>query len=95
MCIRDRRDIGAKKIHFRSACPPVVSPCFLGIDTPNKAELISSKMNKQELKDFLNVDSLDFLNMEDLIDILGGKEYCFGCFTGSYPVKPTILKQEQ
>jgi len=89
------RDIGAKKIHFRSACPPVVSPCFLGIDTPNKAELISSKMNKQELKDFLNVDSLDFLNMEDLIDILGGKEYCFGCFTGSYPVKPTILKQEQ
>lgn len=75
-----------KEIHFRSASPPIISPCFLGIDTPSKDELISAQMNVSELRDFLKVDSLDFLSLDSLRKILGSEEHCFGCFSGRYPV---------
>lgn len=81
------KNAGAKEIHFRSVSPPVVSPCYLGIDTPSKDELISANMSKEELREFLGVDSLEFLNMENLIEILGSTQHCFGCFTGKYPVE--------
>lgn len=81
------KEAGAKEIHFRSASPPIVSPCHLGIDMPNKKDLISANMTKKELTQYLGVDSLDFLSVESLMDILGSNEHCFGCFTGKYPVE--------
>jgi len=85
--IRILKEAGASEIHFRSASPPVVSPCHLGIDMPDKKDLIAANMSKKELTEYLGVDSLDFLSVESLIEILGSKNYCFGCFTGHYPVE--------
>lgn len=81
------KDAGVKEIHFRSVSPPIIAPCYLGIDTPTKDDLISANMTTEELRDYLGVDSLEFLNMENLIDILGSTQHCFGCFTEQYPVK--------
>ncbi|WP_185852902.1 amidophosphoribosyltransferase [Blattabacterium cuenoti] len=80
------RKAGAKEIHFRSASPPIIAPCYLGVDTPSKKDLISYNIDKEKIAKILNVDSLEFLSMSNLIDILGGKNYCFGCFTGNYPI---------
>lgn len=80
------KDAGAKEIHFRSVSPPIIAPCFLGIDTPSKDDLISANMTAEELRKYLEVDSIDFLNMENLTEILGSSNYCFGCFTEKYPV---------
>ena len=85
---------GAKEIHFRSASPPIIAPCFLGIDMPTKKDLVSANMNRQELTDYLKVNSLDFLSVENLIDILGSINHCFGCFTEKYPVERKILQEE-
>ncbi|MBW7867505.1 MAG: amidophosphoribosyltransferase [Brumimicrobium sp.] len=80
------KQAGAKEIHFRSVSPPVIAPCHLGIDTPTKDDLISANMSIEQLQKYLNVDSLDFLSIENLKEILGSSNYCFGCFTGKYPV---------
>ena len=80
------RECGVKEIHFRSVSPPIIAPCFLGIDTPSKDELISANMSVEELKDYLGVDSLEFLSVENLTNILGSTNHCFGCFTEIYPV---------
>ncbi len=85
---------GAKEIHFRSASPAIIAPCFLGIDMPNKKDLISANLNIKELTAFLKVDTLDFLTTENLIKILKSENHCFGCFTGEYPVKRNEIKEE-
>ncbi|MFA7615399.1 MAG: amidophosphoribosyltransferase [Moheibacter sp.] len=92
--IRILKEAGASEIHFRSASPPVVSPCHLGIDMPDKKDLIAANMSRKELTEYLGVDSLDFLSVESLIEILGSKNYCFGCFTGHYPVEKRIKETE-
>lgn len=80
------KDAGVNEIHFRSVSPPIIAPCYLGIDTPSKDDLISANMSKEELRKYLGVDSLEFLSMENLIEILGSDNHCFGCFTEKYPV---------
>jgi amidophosphoribosyltransferase len=85
---------GAKEIHFRSASPPIIAPCFLGIDMPTKKDLVSANMHRQELIDYLKVNSLDFLTVENLTQILGSSNHCFGCFTEKYPVERKIVKEE-
>ena len=82
------RDAGAREIHLRSASPPIIAPCFLGIDTPCKKDLISAQMNIDELTKHLGVDSLGFLTIENLKDVLKSEDHCFGCFTEKYPVAP-------
>ncbi|WP_124642561.1 amidophosphoribosyltransferase [Amniculibacterium aquaticum] len=84
--VKIMKEAGAKEIHFRSVSPPVIAPCYLGIDTPNKEDLIAANMTKEELRDYLDVDSLEFLSVENLIKILGSSDHCFGCFTEKYPV---------
>lgn len=86
------KESGAKEIHFRSASPPIIAPCFLGIDTPDKRYLISSNKTREELREYLKVNSLDFLSLESLYEILGSKNHCFGCFTGKYPVNKENYK---
>ncbi|MDL1913303.1 MAG: amidophosphoribosyltransferase [Bergeyella sp.] len=80
------KDAGVKEIHFRSVSPPIIAPCFLGIDTPSKDDLISANLNKEELREYLGVSSLEFLSMQNLEIILGNSDHCFGCFTEKYPV---------
>lgn len=81
------KNAGVKEIHFRSVSPPIIAPCFLGIDTPSKDDLISANMSIEELRDYLGVDSLAFLSIDNLKEILGSSNHCFGCFTEQYPVK--------
>lgn len=81
------KDAGVKEIHFRSVSPPIIAPCYLGIDTPSKDDLISANMSVEELKNYLDVDSLEFLSVESLKEILGSSDHCFGCFTEKYPVE--------
>jgi len=80
------KNAGAKEIHFVSASPPIIAPCFLGVDTPEKEHLIAAKYSQEEIKCYLGVDSLTFLSMENLKDLLNEEGYCYGCFTEKYPV---------
>jgi amidophosphoribosyltransferase len=80
------KNAGAKEIHFVSASPPIIAPCFLGVDTPEKEHLIAAKNSLEEIKSYLGVDSLTFLSMNNLKDLLKEEGYCYGCFTEKYPV---------
>ncbi|MFV0304238.1 MAG: amidophosphoribosyltransferase [Moheibacter sp.] len=94
LLVKILKEAGAKEIHFRSASPPIIAPCFLGIDMPTKKDLISANMNNKELAEYLGVNSLDFLSVENLIKILGSANHCFGCFTEKYPVERNQKKNK-
>ena len=80
------RNAGAKEVHIRISSPPVVSPCFYGIDTPTKKELIASSHTQEEIRKYSTADSLAYLSLEGLKKVVGDKGYCFSCFTGDYPI---------
>jgi amidophosphoribosyltransferase len=83
------RDAGAKEVHFRVSAPPIISPCFFGIDMPTKDELIASHMSVAEIEKYLNVDSLRYLSLEGMLSMpsLPTTTFCHGCFSGRYPIK--------
>ncbi|MDR2518673.1 MAG: amidophosphoribosyltransferase [Spirochaetaceae bacterium] len=80
------RSAGAREVHIRVCSPPVRFPCFFGIDTPHRKDLISNKAGAEELGAELGADSLSFLSVEGLLESLDGGGYCLGCFTGEYPI---------
>ena len=82
------REQGAKEVHMRIACPPTTNPCFYGIATPTKEELIASKMTVDQIRDYLAADSLGYLDVEDMLGTLEDKNFCTSCFTGNYVVPP-------
>jgi amidophosphoribosyltransferase len=85
--VRMVRQAGAREIHMRISCPPTISPCFYGVDTPNKSELIAANSSIEEIRRFIEADSLAYLSMNSLqksvADTRG--EYCYACYTGNYP----------
>ena len=85
--VRMLKEAGAKEVHLRIASPPIKFPCFYGVDTSTKKELISAQMDLEELRDFIQADSLEFLQVEDLEEAYGGKKFCFACFNGEYVTK--------
>ncbi|HAH61383.1 MAG TPA: amidophosphoribosyltransferase, partial [Treponema sp.] len=85
------RRAGAKEVHFRVSSPPVKYPCYFGIDTPSRAELISSAHDVVETCKEIGADSLAFLSADGMLEALRSCNpeqygYCKGCFTGEYPV---------
>jgi amidophosphoribosyltransferase len=86
--VRMVRAAGAKEVHMRIACPPTVSPCFYGVDTPSKSELIAATHSLDEIRDFIEADTLAYLSMDGLLRAVGsdGGSYCTSCYTGVYPV---------
>ncbi len=85
------RRAGAREVHFRVSSPPVKFPCHLGIDTPSKAELISSTHELEEIRREIGADSLAFISLKGMINALsscgnGDTGFCKGCFSGVYPV---------
>ncbi|HMD95767.1 MAG TPA: amidophosphoribosyltransferase [Terriglobia bacterium] len=87
--VRIVREAGAREVHLRISCPPTVSPCFYGIDTPTKKELIAATHSLEEIREWLDADSLGYLSMEGLrqaVDDPSGR-YCLACYTGNYPTK--------
>ncbi|MDP2653588.1 MAG: amidophosphoribosyltransferase [Candidatus Omnitrophota bacterium] len=86
--VRALRNAGAKEIHMRISCPPIRYPCFYGIDFPSRAELIAAHRTVQEVADFIEVDSLQYLSLEGMLKVMKEPgDFCHACFTGEYPVK--------
>ena len=88
------RDAGAREVHMRIASPPTMSPCFYGVDTPEKAKLLASRMTVEEMAAFIRVDSLSFLSIDGLYRAVGearrdagSPAFCDACFTGAYPTR--------
>jgi len=82
-------EAGAKEVHLRIAAPPTISPCYYGIDTPRKEDLIAARMTQPEIAKFLGVSSLRYLTMKEIYEGLGvKKKMCDACFTEKYPVFP-------
>jgi amidophosphoribosyltransferase len=86
--VRMVRAAGAREVHVRISCPPTISPCFYGVDTPRRSELIAATHAMGEIRDFLEADSLGYLSLEGLLASVGtGRQnYCSSCYTGVYPV---------
>jgi amidophosphoribosyltransferase len=83
------RDVGAREVHMRVSCPPTQHPCFYGIDTPTRAELIASNNSIENIKRFLNADSLAYLSQDRMLSLFGteGLNFCTACFDGNYRVR--------
>src|SRR6202142_4462866 len=88
--VRMIRNAGAKEVHMRISCPPTISPCFYGVDTPSKKELIAANKTIDEIRAFIVADSLAYLSLEGLKKACADGEkttYCSACYTGNYPTK--------
>ncbi|PWA91903.1 Amidophosphoribosyl transferase [Artemisia annua] len=88
--VRLLKEAGAIEVHMRIASPPIIASCYYGVDTPNSEELISNRMNVEEIREFIGCDSLAFLSFDSLKKMLGGNSggFCYACFSGKYPVAP-------
>jgi amidophosphoribosyltransferase len=82
------RSAGAKEVHMRISCPPTISPCFYGVDTPRRSELIAATHTLEEIRKYLNADSIAYLSLEGMTGAVNGgrTKYCTSCYTGVYPV---------
>ena len=82
------RKAGAKEVHVRVSCPPIRYPCYYGMDFPTREELIASSKTVEEIREYLEVDSLGYLSLEGLLGSVpqDGLGYCSACYSGDYPV---------
>jgi amidophosphoribosyltransferase len=88
--VRMVRAAGAKEVHLRISCPPTISPCFYGVDTPRKQELIAANNSIEEIRQYIEADSLAYLSLEGLQKACEGGEgnhFCVACYTGEYPTQ--------
>jgi amidophosphoribosyltransferase len=81
------REAGAKEVHMRISCPPTVSPCYYGVDTPRKAELIAAQMSVEEVRRYIEADSLGYLSLDGMLEAvnLESNTSCVACWNGKYP----------
>ena len=79
---------GAKEVHMRISCPPTISPCFYGVDTPRRSELIAATHTLEEIQKYIGADSVGYLSLEGMLSAVGTRRssYCTSCYTGQYPV---------
>ena len=86
--VRMVRAAGAREVHMRISCSPTISPCFYGVDTPRRSELIAATHTMDEIRKYLDADSVAYLSLEGLAGgVKGGRsKYCTSCYTGVYPV---------
>ena len=94
--VRIIRQAGAREVHVRISCPPTVSPCYYGIDTPTQKELIASHNSVEEIREYIGADSLAYLSLEGLREAVADAkgEFCTSCYTGQYPTKLVNLQLE-
>src|SRR5262249_22323127 len=85
--VRMVREAGAREVHVRISCPPTISPCYYGVDTPTKEELIASANTPEEICRFLGADSLGYVSMRALRESVADTQgtFCTSCYTGMYP----------
>src|SRR5579884_3332255 len=96
--VRMVRSAGAKEVHMRISCPPTISPCFYGVDTPRKKELIAANNTVEEIRQFVGADSLAYLSLDGLKKACRDGEkttYCTACYTGRYPTNLVDVEEIQ
>ncbi len=94
--VRMVRAAGATEVHLRISCPPTVSPCFYGVDTPSKKDLIAANNTVEEIRQFIEADSLGYLSLDGLERACGAGPqmgYCVACYTGEYPTQWVDVKE--
>jgi len=93
--VRMVRQAGARAVHLRISCPPTISPCFYGVDTPTRGELIASTQSTEEIRRFVEADSLGYLSLDSLRQAVGDTrgEYCYACYTGDYPTELVQIEE--
>lgn len=82
------REAGATEVHVRISSPPFLYPCYFGTDIPDREQLIAYNRSVDDICKIIGADSLAYLKMERLPELSGGRQYCHGCFSGQYPMKP-------
>jgi amidophosphoribosyltransferase len=94
--VRMVREAGAAEVHVRISCPPTISPCYYGVDTPTREELIASRHSIEEIQKFLEADSLGYLSVRSLREAVRDTEntFCTSCYTGAYPTELVQLEVE-
>jgi amidophosphoribosyltransferase len=96
--VRMVRGAGAKEVHMRISCPPTISPCFYGVDTPRKKELIAANNSVEQIRQYIGADSLAYLSLEGLKKACGEgvqNTYCSACYTGKYPTNLVDVEEIQ
>jgi len=96
--VRMIRSAGAKEVHMRISCPPTISPCFYGVDTPSKKQLIAANKTIEEIREYIGADSLAYLSVEGLKKACGEgakTSYCTACYTGKYPTSWVDVEEIQ
>ncbi|HXZ79759.1 MAG TPA: amidophosphoribosyltransferase, partial [Terriglobales bacterium] len=96
--VRMIRAAGAKEVHMRISCPPTISPCYYGVDTPHKKDLIAANKSPEEIRQFIGADSLAYLSLEGLKKACAdgeGTNYCTACYTGRYPTNLVDVQEIQ
>jgi amidophosphoribosyltransferase len=93
--VRMVRNAGAREVHLRISCPPTISPCYYGVDTPSKQELIAANHTTEEIRRFVEADSLGYLSLDALSHAVGDtrNRYCYSCYTGEYPTPLVQIEQ--
>lgn len=83
------RQAGAREVHFRVASPPITGPCYYGIDTPTRDELIAATHTEEDIRRHLGVDTLGYLSLDGMLRAAGGdpSDFCHACFSGQYPTE--------
>lgn len=82
------REAGSTEVHVRISSPPFLYPCYFGTDIPDREQLIAYNRSVDDICKIIGADSLAYLKMERLPELSGGRQYCHGCFSGQYPMKP-------
>jgi amidophosphoribosyltransferase len=93
--VRMVRNAGATEVHLRISCPPTVSPCFYGVDTPRQSELIAFNQSNEEIRNFVEADSLAYLSLGALRRAVADDrdQYCYACYTGEYPTELVQIEE--
>ncbi|HMD71586.1 MAG TPA: amidophosphoribosyltransferase [Bryobacteraceae bacterium] len=94
--VRMVRQAGAREVHVRISCPPTMSPCFYGVDTPTRSELIASNHDVEGIRRFIEADSVGYLSLASLrkaVDDDQRHEYCYACYTGDYPTELVNIEE--
>jgi amidophosphoribosyltransferase len=93
--VRMVRTAGAREVHVRISCPPTISPCFYGVDTPSHSELIAANNSIEEIRRFIEADTLAYLSLNSLRRAVGDDQghYCNACYTGNYPTELVQIEE--
>jgi len=85
------RNAGATEVHMRIACPPIIFPCFMGVDMAKQGELIAAQKSLEEIRQHLNADSVAYISLAGMMKAIQEESgYCNACFTGSYPIQVNL-----